>query len=43
MEFGMAIMRLNHVLCRICVKVWNPNGIESLKEDVAIIVFLLEK
>ncbi len=39
----MAIMWLNCVFCRIFVKVWNPNEIESLKEDVAIIVCLLEK
>ncbi len=39
----MAIMQLNRVFYRICVKIWNINEIDSLKEDVAIIVCLLEK
>jgi hypothetical protein len=36
-------MRLSHVFKHVCVKVWNPVDIVSLREDVAIILCLLEK
>jgi hypothetical protein len=42
-EPQMAIMRLSCVFHRVCVKVWNPNQIGSLQEDVVIIFSLLEK
>jgi hypothetical protein len=39
----MAILWLSRVFCHICVKVWNPSEIESLRKDVVVIVCLLEK
>jgi hypothetical protein len=42
-EPQMAIMQLNHVFHCICVKVWNLNEIESLRENVVVIVYLMEK
>jgi hypothetical protein len=39
----MAIMQLSHVFHCICVKVWNLNEIESLRENVVVIVYLMEK
>jgi hypothetical protein len=43
MEPQMVIMRLSRVFCHICVKVWNLNEIESVRENVVVIVCFLEK
>jgi hypothetical protein len=39
----MTIMRLCCVFKQVYVKVWNPLNNDSLKEDVAITLSLLEK
>jgi hypothetical protein len=40
-EPQMAIMWLSCVFHKLCVKVWNPNEIGNLQEDVAITLSLL--
>ncbi len=38
----MAIMKVSKVLRRICFKVWDPSKIDSLQNDVAINLTLME-
>lgn len=38
----MAMMRVSKVFRRICFKVWDPFEIDSLQNDVAIILVLIE-
>jgi hypothetical protein len=42
-EPQMATMWLSCVFHWVCVKVWNPNEIGSLQEDVAFTIYLLKK
>jgi hypothetical protein len=36
------MMRISRILKQICNKVWNPNEIESLRDDVVISIVLVE-